>query len=117
MPFEDIAGLIFEPGSASGLVKFPPHGLVQTLVGIIRQRGGLLVVDEVTTGLGRTGAWYGFEHYALQPDIVALGKALGNGYPVSAVAMTHDLADRLEQDGFHYVQSHQNDPLGCAIVR
>jgi acetylornithine aminotransferase len=77
----------------------------------------LVVVDEVTTGMGRTGAWYGFEHYGLRPDVVALGKGLGNGYPVSAVAMTGDVALTLEESGFHYAQSHQNDPLGCAVTR
>ena len=42
---------------------------------------------------------------------------MGNGYPVSAVAMTLDCAEKLERSGFHYAQSHQNDPLGCAVAR
>jgi acetylornithine/N-succinyldiaminopimelate aminotransferase len=117
IPFERIGGLVFEPGNTSGLVKLPPKQLVQTLVSMVKQQHGLVVVDEVTTGLGRTGAWYGFEHYALQPDIIALGKGLGNGYPVSAVVMSHDIADRLENSAFRYAQSHQNDPLGCAIAK
>jgi acetylornithine aminotransferase len=117
IPFERIGGLVFEPGNAHGLVRLPPKRLVQTLASMVRQRDGLVVVDEVTTGLGRTGAWYGFQHYALHPDIIAAGKALGNGYPVSAVVMTRDVADRLESGGFRYVQSHQNDPLGCAIAK
>ncbi|HUT86909.1 MAG TPA: aminotransferase class III-fold pyridoxal phosphate-dependent enzyme, partial [Candidatus Heimdallarchaeota archaeon] len=117
IPFERVGGLVFEPGSAGGAVRFPPKQLVQTLVKAVRQHGGLVVVDEVTTGLGRTGAWYGFEHYGLRPDIVALGKGLGNGYPVSAVAMVPAIADRLEEGGFRYAQSHQNDPLGCAVAK
>jgi acetylornithine aminotransferase len=99
------------------LVRFPPKQLIQTLVNKVKQQHGLIVVNEVTTGLGRTGTWYGFHHYDLQPDIVALGKGLGNGYPVSAVAMSHSIANRLENNAFHYVQSHQNDPLGCAIAK
>jgi len=117
IPFERIGGLVFEPGSTSGLVKFPPKQLVHTLVNKIKQQHGLVVVDEVTTGLGRTGAWYGFQHYGFQPDIIALGKGLGNGYPISAVVMTADIAGRLESSPFHYAQSHQNDPLGCAIAK
>ncbi len=117
IPFERIGGLVCEPGSSSGLVRFPPVQLVRTLARLVKGREGLVVVDEVTTGLGRTGAWYGFQHYALQPDIVALGKGLGNGYPVSAVAMTRAVAERLADGAFHYAQSHQNDPLGCAIAR
>jgi len=117
IPFERIGGLVFEPGSSSGLVKFPPTQLVTTLASAVKQGRGLVVVDEVTTGLGRTGTWYGFQHYALQPDVIALGKGLGNGYPVSAVLMTHDVADSLEKGAFRYAQSHQNDPLACAIAR
>jgi acetylornithine/N-succinyldiaminopimelate aminotransferase len=117
VPFERIGALVFEPGTASGLIRFPPRGLVQTLASAVKGRHGLVVVNEVTTGLGRTGAWYGFQHYGLRPDVVALGKGLGNGYPVSAVAMSHDIADRLESGGFLYAQSHQNDPLGCAVAK
>jgi len=116
IPFERIGGFVFEPGNTGGLVRFPPKSLVQTLDRALKQSGGLLVVDEVTTGLGRTGAWYGLEHYELQADVVALGKGLGNGYPVSAVALTKNVARALTDGGFHYAQSHQNDPLGCAIA-
>jgi acetylornithine aminotransferase len=117
IPFQRIGGLVFEPGSTGGLVKFPPTQLVHTLAERVKQMQGLIVVDEVTTGLGRTGAWYGFEHYNMQPDIVALGKGLGNGYPVSAVALAGDVSRGLEESSFHYAQSHQNDPLGCAVAR
>ena len=118
IPFERIGGFAFEPGgSGIGLVHFPPMPLVQEIVRRVRQAGGLLLVNEVTTGMGRTGKWFGFQHYDLQPDIVAVGKGLGNGYPVSAVAMKLEVAEKLEQSGFHYAQSHQNDPLGCAVAR
>jgi acetylornithine/N-succinyldiaminopimelate aminotransferase len=117
IPWQRIGGLVFEPGNSSGLVRLPPRQVVQALVSLVQQQRGLLVVDEVTTGMGRTGTWYGFEHYALQPDIIALGKCLGNGYPVSAVAMSRDVAASLEKSAFHYAQSHQNDPLACAIAR
>ena len=65
----------------------------------------------------RSAAWYGYQHYSLRPDIVALGKGLGNGYPVSAVAMVQNVANSLEDGPLHYAQSHQNDPPGCAIAR
>jgi acetylornithine aminotransferase len=117
IPFERVGGFVFEPGCTGGLVKFPPRQLVEGLAGRVRQRQGLVVVDEVTTGMGRTGRWYGFEHYGLKPDIVAVGKGLGNGYPVSAVLMTDKVAGRLEDSAFHYAQSHQNDPLGCAVAK
>ncbi len=116
IPFHKTGGFVFEPGNTSGLVKFPPESLVKTLAERIKQQGGLLIVDEVTTGMGRTGKWFGYQHYHLQPDIVALGKGLGNGYPVSAVAMRGDVAQSLMESGFQYAQSHQNDPLACAVA-
>lgn len=98
-------------------MKFPPKQLVHAIAERVKQAGGLLMANEITTGMGRTGRWFGFQHYDIQPDIVALGKGLGNGYPVSAVAMRQDIAEKLEAGGFHYAQSHQNDPLGCAVAQ
>jgi acetylornithine aminotransferase len=118
IPFEKIGGFVFEPGgSGIGFVKFPPRQLVQEIARRVKQAGGLVAANEITTGMGRTGKWFGFQHYDIEPDIVSLGKGLGNGYPVSAVAMRREIAQRLEQDGFHYAQSHQNDPLGCCIAK
>jgi acetylornithine aminotransferase len=118
LPWEKIGGFVFEPGgSGSEAVRFPSRRLIQDIVSRVRQQGGLLMANEITTGMGRTGKWFGFQHYDLQPDIVALGKGLGNGYPVSAVAMVRPVAEKLEGSGFHYAQSHQNDPLGCAVAK
>jgi acetylornithine/N-succinyldiaminopimelate aminotransferase len=118
IPFDRIGAFVLEPGgSGSGFVQFPPTRLVREIAQRVTQEGGLLMVNEITTGMGRTGKWFGFQHYGIQPDIVALGKGLGNGYPVSAVAVRRDIAERLEHDGFRYAQSHQNDPLGCAVAR
>ena len=116
--FDNIGAFVFEPGgSGSGFVKFPAKQLIQDIVQCVKRDGGLLIVNEVTTGMGRTGKWFGFQHYDIQPDIVALGKGLGNGYPISAVAMSSDCAAKLENRGFRYAQSHQNDPLGCSVAR
>ena len=117
VPWSAIGGFVFEPGSSGGLVRFPPGQLVAALARRVQARGGLVVVDEVTTGLGRTGKWYGYQHYDLAPDMVALGKGLGNGYPVSAVAMRGEMAARLMKTEFRYAQSHQNDPLSCAVAQ
>ena len=116
IPFERIGGLVFEPGNSSGLVKLPPEKLVKALERKVRQQDGLVMANEVTSGFGRTGKWFGYEHYELQPDIIAMGKSMGNGYPVSAVAMKSAIADSLQKGGFRYAQSHQNDALGCAVV-
>ncbi|MDF2926455.1 MAG: aspartate aminotransferase family protein [Paenibacillaceae bacterium] len=70
----------------------------------------------MTTGMGRTGRWFGFEHYGIRPDIIACGKGLGNGYPVSAVLLSREVRLLLAKSPFVYAQSHQNDPLGCAVA-
>lgn len=117
IPFDRIGGFLFEPGSSSGLVRFPPEDLIRALVTRVRGDGGFYMVNEVTTGLGRTGAWFGHQHYGLQPDVVALGKSLGNGYPVSFTAFAPRMLDGLDRDPLPYAQSHQNDPLGAAVAR
>lgn len=116
IPFDRIGGFLFEPGSSSGLVRFPPAKLIDGIVNTVRQNGGWILVNEVTTGVGRTGAWFGYQHYRIAPDVVSLGKGLGNGYPVSAAALGPDVVQRLGGRPVKYAQSHQNDPLGAAIA-
>jgi acetylornithine aminotransferase len=117
IPFDRIGGFLFEPGSSGGLVRFPPEKLILALVAAIESEGGLILVNEVTTGIGRTGRWFGFEHYGIRPHIVAMGKGIGNGYPVSVAAFRADVIERLEGRAIPYAQSHQNDPLGAAVAR
>lgn len=116
IPFDRIGAFVFEPGNSSGLVLLPPKNLIAEIVKKIKKNNGLIVVDEVTTGIGRTGRWFGYQHYDMRPDIVAMGKGIGNGYPVSAVAFDDKVAEQIERDGFKHSQSHQNDALGCAVV-
>jgi acetylornithine aminotransferase len=117
IPFDRIGGFVFEPGSSSGLVRFPPKSFIRNIVKLIRRNNGFIQINEITTGLGRTGRWFGFRHYDINPDIVSMGKGLGNGYPVSAIAMTPEIIEHLNNRSFYYYQSHQNDPLGCAVAR
>ncbi len=113
--FSDIAAFVFVPGTAGAVIDFAELDFIHQICALIKSNNKLLVIDEVTSGFGRTGKWFGYEHYAIQPDIVALGKALGNGYPVSAVCVNSETGERIENLGIVYAQSHQNDPLGCAI--
>ncbi len=77
---------------------------------------GLVFINEITTGVGRTGKWFGFQHYYLNPDMVAIGKGIGNGYPVSVAALSNRVSGLLEKEAFLYAQSHQNDPLGASLA-
>jgi len=116
LPLDEVDAFAFEPGCAGGFVRFPPTKLIDALCRAVKGRGGLLITNETTTGVGRTGAWFGHHHYDLDPHIVALGKGLGNGYPVSAIALRPKMVAALEESGFQYAQSHQNDPLACAVA-
>ncbi|KJS73537.1 MAG: hypothetical protein JL56_10535 [Desulfotomaculum sp. BICA1-6] len=117
IPFAKIGGFVFEPGNSSGQVRFPPEAFIKHLVEITRCNGGFVQANEITTGIGRTGEWFGFQHYDIQPDIVSMGKGLGNGYPVSSIAMSPEIIGKLQQISFYYSQSHINDPLGCSAAR
>lgn len=117
IPFDSVGGFLFEPGSSSGLVRFPPEKLIRNIVTAIKKNKGLVLVNEVTTGFGRTGMWFGYQHYGISPDIVAAGKSIGNGYPVSVTAIAPSVIERLGGRPVQYAQSHQNDPLGAAVVR
>ncbi len=115
LDFNEIAVFVFEPGNSSSLIKYPNSDFIKAVATEIKKYNGLLMANEVTTGFGRTGKWFGFQHYDYQPDIVSVGKALGNGYPISGVAISLKISELFFKTPFRYAQSHQNDALGCAI--
>lgn len=114
--FEKISAFFFEPGSFSGIVQFPPKEIISAIVSKVRKSGGIIIANEVTTGIGRTGEWFGYNHYDFIPDIVAIGKGLGNGYPVSCTVISQEVIKKIDLNKFRYGQSHQNDALGGAIA-
>lgn len=116
IPFEKIGIFLFEPGSSSGFVRFPSKLLINKIIERIKEGKGVVMINEVTTGIGRTGKWFGYQHYNIVPDIVAIGKGIGNGYPVGITAISEDIAAKLSAKNFLYSQSHQNDPLGAIIA-
>lgn len=71
---EDVSEFIIEPGSSSGYVRFPPKALIGNIVKSVRSYGGKIIANEVTTGIGRTGKWFGYQHYGITPDFIAVGK-------------------------------------------
>ncbi len=92
---EDISDFVFEPGGSSGFVRFPPKKLIQNIVNIVRNNNGKVIANEITTGVGRTGKWFGFQHYDIEPDLIAIGKGIGNGYPVSIAAINQTTMNEL----------------------
>ncbi|HEX6167633.1 MAG TPA: acetylornithine transaminase [Acidimicrobiales bacterium] len=79
-----VAAVLLEPVQGEGGINPASPGYFQGVRRLCDERGVLLMVDEVQTGLGRTGRWFGFQHLGVQPDVVTMAKALGNGVPVGA---------------------------------
>lgn len=114
--FGEVGVFLLEPGNGCGLVHLPPANLVTAIEELCNAAGTIKVVDEVTTGIGRTGRWFGFQHTAFTPDLIACGKGLGNGCPVSAVILREPFFDQMHRVPFDYAQSHQNDPFAAAAA-
>jgi 4-aminobutyrate aminotransferase-like enzyme len=87
-----VAGVIVEPmqGTAGNIV--PPKEFLPAMAAIAKEVGALFIADEMITGLGRTGTWWGTDHTGVVPDIVTIGKAVGGGFPLSALATTDEIA-------------------------
>jgi predicted acetylornithine/succinylornithine family transaminase len=79
-----VAAVLVEPILGEAGVVVPSSDYLTGLGQLCAERGILLIVDEVQTGLGRTGRWFGFQHLGVRPDVVTMAKALGNGMPVGA---------------------------------
>ncbi|MCJ7671611.1 MAG: acetylornithine transaminase [Acidimicrobiia bacterium] len=87
--------VLLEAVQGEGGVQPAPAGYLQAVRTLCDEREALLMVDEVQTGLGRTGRWFGFEHSGVRPDVVTLAKALGNGVPIGACWARDDIAPAL----------------------
>jgi 2,2-dialkylglycine decarboxylase (pyruvate) len=112
---EKVALVLYEPlMAAAGMLVLPP-GYQGQLRELATRCQALLIAEEVTTGLGRTGRWFGFEHDGIVPDILVIGKAIGAGLPVSAVVTTREVEGGC-RGGLRHIQSHQNDPFSGRIA-
>jgi acetylornithine/N-succinyldiaminopimelate aminotransferase len=91
-----LAAVLLEAVQAEGGVNVAPPGYLEAVRTLCDRTGALLVIDEVQTGLGRTGRWFGFEHWRIRPDVVTLAKALGNGVPIGACWAKAEIAKAFE---------------------
>ncbi len=88
-----VAAVMLEPVQGEGGVNPAPPEYLRAVRQLCDEREALLIMDEVQTGLGRTGEWFGFEHAGIRPDIVTMAKALGNGVPIGACWARLDVAE------------------------
>jgi predicted acetylornithine/succinylornithine family transaminase len=110
-----VAAVFLEPVQGEGGVNPASLGYFQGVRRLCDERDLLLIVDEVQTGLGRTGEWFGFEHYGVRPDVVTLAKALGNGVPIGACWARAEVADAFVP-GDHG-STFGGQPLAAAAAR
>ena len=88
----EVGAILLEPLQGEGGVNPADMTFLQGVRRLCDERGMLLIIDEVQTGLGRTGEWFGFQHAGIAPDVVTMAKGLGNGVPIGAVWATADVA-------------------------
>jgi 4-aminobutyrate aminotransferase len=91
---EETAAFLVEPVLGEGGYVVPPRSFLEGLRQIADEYGILLIIDEIQTGFGRTGKWFGFEHFHIEPDIVTIAKGLASGLPISGVIAPLELMQR-----------------------
>jgi ornithine--oxo-acid transaminase len=121
---KDVAAFVVEPIQGR-MVTLPPPGYLQAAQALCRRYGTMFVIDEIQTGLGRTGRWFALEHWALEPDFVLVGKALSGGYmPIAAMVTTRKIYQKavgtLERSYVHqstFGRNRLSAAAGLATIR
>lgn len=114
---QNVAAVFVEPVVGGNGVLIPTAAYYQEVQAACRDHGALLVVDEVLTGFGRTGKWFGFQHFGLEPDLITLGKALTAGYGVLGAVLVHErVASHFDAKPLISGLTHYAHPLGVAAA-
>ncbi|MDF3607938.1 aminotransferase class III-fold pyridoxal phosphate-dependent enzyme [Paracoccus sp. DMF-8] len=102
---DTVGAIVLEPVTAGGGVITPPEGYWQRVQEICRRYGILLHIDEVVCGLGRTGTWFGYQQYGIQPDFVTMAKGVASGYAAISCTVTSERV-------FEMFKDDASDPMG-----
>lgn len=108
-----IAGILIEPIQGVGGFITPPKEYFKIIAEIIREHGGIFISDEIQTGFGRTGKMWGIEHYGVEPDIITMAKGIANGFPISAVITTNEIAASLTKNT---ISTFGGNPVSCVAA-
>ena len=109
----NIVAVLVEPVQGEGGVKAASQEFMQTIQHLCHDKNWLFMVDEVQTGMGRTGAWFGHQNVDVEPDVITLAKALGNGFPIGA-CLARGNAAKLISPGKH-ASTFGGNPLACRV--
>jgi len=107
------AALMICPIFANEGLPDVPAGYLRRAVDVVHDAGGLVIADEVQAGFCRTGSWWGYQYQAIPPDIVTMGKPMGNGVPVSGVVASHELVTAF-RSAHHYFNTYAASPIQAA---
>jgi len=119
---DTIAAMIAEPVMGAGGVILPPDGYFDAITNVLNRHGIPLIADEVITGFGRTGNWFGATTYGFEPDSMSIAKALSSAYlPISAVLLSPELSDIVEQESgkigtFGHGFTYTGHPVAAAVA-
>jgi 4-aminobutyrate aminotransferase len=114
LPANEVAGILVEPIQGEGGYIVPPDSFLPGLRQLCDRHGILLILDEVQSGMGRTGRMFAAEHWAVQPDILTSAKGLGSGMPIGAVIARKSIMEQW-QPGAHG-NTYGGNPLACAAA-
>ena len=110
----DTAAVLLEPVQGEAGIRVPPAGYLRAAREIASGNGALLILDEVQSGMGRTGRLFAHQHQQVRPDVITLAKALGNGYPIGATIATAEVAKTM-RPGDH-ASTFGGGPVACAAA-
>jgi acetylornithine aminotransferase len=110
---KDVVAILVEPVIGEGGIQIPDAGYLKGLRELCDERGWLLMLDEIQTGMCRTGKWFAFEHEGIKPDVLTLAKGLGNGVPIGA-CLARGAAAQVFKPGTHG-STFSGNPLVCRV--
>jgi taurine--2-oxoglutarate transaminase len=114
---ENVAAIIVEPIVGTNGVLVPPAEYLPKVAAQAKKRGVLLIADEVMTGFGRTGAWFGVDHWGVRPDILVAAKGATSGYwPFGFAAASGELYDAVRKTGFTHGFTYSHQPVAAAVA-
>lgn len=111
---DNVVAVLVEPVQGEGGIRIPDVDYLAGLRALCDQHHWLLMLDEVQTGMGRTGRWFAFQHSSVQPDVLALAKGLGNGMPIGA-CLARGVAAEVFEPGNHG-STFGGNPLACSAA-
>lgn len=114
IPSEEVAAVIMEPIAGDAGLVVPPQKYMNNLYNLCKEKGILFVSEEVQQGFGRTGKWFGIEHFGIEPDALILGKSIASGMPLSAIVAREEIMQALEPPAHLFTTA--GNPASCVAA-